>query len=144
VRIAQHRDWTVILVRGAPEFRREAWLAGRMLNLDVRGYRPTTRDVQDLQRRLEAARRGEPDRANDRLDEPRRLARDRLPMGLGGRSRLRAVEAVVRARVSNTVEQDRILASARTRIAQWLERGATFDPIKVAERDAARSRTRSR
>jgi hypothetical protein len=144
VRIAQHREWTVVLVRGAPEFRREAWLAGRLADLDVRGYRPTARDVQELQRRLDAAHRRETQSIEDQLNNPRRPPRAREPDDLGARSRFKAVEAVVRARVPNTVEQDRILDSARGRIAQWLERGANFDPVKLAERDAGRSRTRSR
>ncbi|WP_372784803.1 LPD7 domain-containing protein [Phenylobacterium sp.] len=144
VRIAQHRDWTVVLVRGAPEFRREAWLAGRLADLDVRGYRPTARDVQELQRRLDAARRRDIQPLNDRLNDAHQRPRDRGPDDAGARSRLRAVEAVVRARVPNTVEQDRILASARDRIAKWLERGARFDPVKLAERDASQSRSRSR
>jgi hypothetical protein len=131
-------------VRGAPEFRREAWLSGRLSNLDVRGYRPTARDVQELQRRLDATRRRETHPVDDRLNDTRRPPRDRGPDDPGARSRLRAVEALVRSRVPSTVEQDRILASARSRIAQWLERGATFDPVKVTERDAGRSRTRSR
>jgi hypothetical protein len=144
VRIAQHRDWTVVLVRGAPEFRREAWLAGRLVDLDVRGYRPTARDVQELQRRLDATRRRETQPIEDRLNDTRQPPRAREPDDPAASSRLRAVEAVVRARVPNTVEQDRILASARSRIAQWLERGANFDPVKLAERDTGRSRTRTR
>lgn len=144
VRIAQHRDWTVVLVRGAPEFRREAWLSGRLANLDVRGYRPTERDLQDLQRRLDAPRPRQTQPVNERLNETRPPPRAREPDAPGAGSRLRAVEAVVRARVPNTVEQDRILASARGRIAQWLKRGANFDPVKVAERDVGRARTRSR
>lgn len=144
VAIAQHRDWTVVLVRGAAEFRREAWLAGRMADLDVRGYRPTERDVQDLQRRLSAPRRREAQPVDDRPHETRRPPREREPDDAGARSRLKVVEAVVRARVANSVDQDRILASARGRIAQWLERGASFDPILTADREAGRSRTRSR
>jgi hypothetical protein len=144
VRIAQHRDWTVVLVRGAPEFRREAWLSGRLVDLDVRGYRPTARDVQELQRRLDAARRRETQPVDDRLNDTRRPPRDHGPDDPGAQSRFKVIEAAVRARVPNTVEQDRILASARGRIAQWLERGASFNPIKVAEREAGRSPARTR
>jgi hypothetical protein len=144
VAIARHREWTVVLVRGAPEFRREAWLAGRVAGLDVRGYRPTERDVQDLQRRLAASRRREASSIDDRLEQIRRPERGRDPDGAGARSRLKAVEAVVRARVSDSVEQERILAAARDRVARWLERGASFDPILNPEREAGRSRTRSR
>lgn len=144
VAIARHREWTVVLVRGAPEFRREAWLAGRMADLDVRGYRPTERDLQDLQRRLSAAPRREAQPGHDRSDDARRSPAARGPDDGGARSRLKAVEAVVRARVVGRDEQDRILDSARGRIAEWLERGARFEPIQTPDRDLGRSRTRGR
>lgn len=144
VAIARHREWTVVLVRGAEAFRREAWLAGRMADLDVRGYRPTERDLQDLQRRLTAARRRVAQPVEARLNEIRRPPKERGPDDAGARARLKVVEAVLRARVTNSVEQDRILAAARARIARWLERGASFDPIPTADRDVGRPRTRRR
>jgi hypothetical protein len=48
--IAHHRGWSIVKAQGSAEFRREAWLAGRSLGLEVRGYRPTERDLQDLHR----------------------------------------------------------------------------------------------
>ena len=127
VLIAQHREWAVVLVRGAPEFRREAWMAGRALGLDVRGYRPTERDVQALQRRLTADRdrRENPERPERRRPEPRAPT----VTSSGPRAHMRAVEAVVRTRVQNTEDQERILAGARRRLAAWLERGARFEDI---------------
>src|SRR5258708_6465004 len=51
--IAQHRGWTIVMARGSTGFRREAWLAGRTMGIEVRGYRPTERDVQELDRRTD-------------------------------------------------------------------------------------------
>ncbi len=51
--IAQHRGWTIVMARGSSSFRREAWLAGRAAGIEVRGYRPTERDVQELDRRID-------------------------------------------------------------------------------------------
>jgi hypothetical protein len=129
--IAQHREWAVVLVRGSPEFRREAWLAGRVLGLDVRGYRPTERDIQALQRKLATDR----DRPKD-ADPPTRRSppRDPTVTAPGPRSHMRAVEAVVRARVQDPADQARILAGARNRLAAWLERGAQFDEIATPRR----------
>jgi len=110
VAIAEHRGWTTLKVEGQAAFRREVWAVARAAGLDVRGYRPTVRDRQDLARRQEAQHsspgaRAEPD----------------------GQARMRVVEAVVRNRVVEPAEQSRILAAARERLASWLERGARFD-----------------
>jgi hypothetical protein len=130
VRIAEHRGWRAVDVRGARSFRREAWLAGRSAGLEVRGYRPTERDLQDLQRRLDA---------RDRTPAHETTAPSRRPGPArdGILDRLRVVETVVRARVADQAQQARLLSNARQRIADWLERGARFDPVRAAP-DAAR------
>lgn len=151
--IAQHRGWTIVVVRGSPSFRREAWLAGRTVGIEVRGYRPTERDVQDLDRRIdrrnaarewsERIRNAEEDRSSVGSDDRERKRHD-----ADGRDQLRVVEAVVRARVVEPAAQERILARARERIAGWLERGARFEPQRAPERrgsiEAARGRERQR
>jgi hypothetical protein len=52
VDIAQHRGWSSITVRGALDFRREAWMEARGAGLDVEGYKPRPRDLQALEQRL--------------------------------------------------------------------------------------------
>lgn len=52
VAIAQHRGWSAIDVRGQDDFRREVWLEARTAGLQVRGYKPAERDLQELERRL--------------------------------------------------------------------------------------------
>lgn len=59
VSIAHHRGWAAIEVPGQTAFWREAWMAGRLAGLDVRGYRPTERDEAYLRRRLERSDAGE-------------------------------------------------------------------------------------
>jgi hypothetical protein len=118
VAIARHRGWTTISVRGQTEFRREVYLLARAAGLEVRGYRPTERDRQQAERRRDA--------------KP-------PPLTHAVTDRLRVVETVVRNRVVEPAEQNRILAAARSRLAQWLERGAAF-----AETDRRRSRDVSR
>jgi hypothetical protein len=142
--IARHRGWTVVMARGAKEFRREAWLTGRAVGLEVRGYRPSERDVQELDRRIDrrnlvaspreqSSSAGiEPAKARDPLDDP------------GARSRLRVVEEVVRSRVSNPEAGDRILTAARERLAGWLERGARIEPVRLVEPETAVERPASR
>jgi hypothetical protein len=137
--VAKHRDWTVVLVRGTPEFRREAWMAGRAAGLDVRGYRPTERDIQALQRRLAAARRREAPEAPEQVGLARRPSDARTSAPQNSSAQFKTLEAVVRARVPNPIEQDRILASARERLARWFERGATFDLARRPERAPSRT-----
>lgn len=122
VRIAEHRGWRTVEARGARSFRREAWLAGRTVGLEVRGYRPTDRDRQELERRRAAHER----QPEDLAERPR--FEDR-----GAQDRLRVVEAVVRGRVADAEIQERLLARARARIARWLERDARFAPVPPPE-----------
>lgn len=130
--IAAHRGWRLVEVKGTPGFRREAWMAGRTLGLAVKGYDPSERDLQELNRR----------RANRERMEARLSDLARPPGGRGDRldgavDRLRTVEAVVRSRVAEPVVQDRLLERARSRMADWLEQGARFDRLPPA-RDMGR------
>jgi hypothetical protein len=118
VAIAQHRGWTTISVRGQTAFRREVYLLAHAAGLEVRGYRPTQRDRQHAER-----------------------ARDTRTPALtpAAADRLRIVETVVRNRVVEPAEQNRILEAARARLAQWLERGASFvEPDRGRRRDISR------
>lgn len=150
--IAQHRGWTIVVVRGSDSFRREAWLAGRTVGIEVRGYRPTERDVQELDRRIDRRlARERSQQVRNHADEARSPVdtanAERKPReARAGRDQLRVVEAVIRARVAEPSAQARILASARERIADWLERGARFETLRTQNRDAAPQpeRTRSR
>jgi len=129
VAIAQHRGWSLVEVRGTPGFRREAWLAGRTLDLEVRGYQPTQRDLQELDRRREGHTR-----LDARLKE---LERGVAAGGShrGAAERLKVVEAVVKSRIAEPATQDRVLHRARERVAELLERGERFD---VPQRPPAR------
>ncbi|RAK66399.1 LPD7 domain-containing protein [Phenylobacterium kunshanense] len=117
--IAQHRGWNAISVRGHTEFRREVWLRAQAAGLEVRGYRPTERDRQQV----------DPDRS-------RSGSRQHSP--LDAQTRLRIVEGVVKSRIVEPAEQQRILAAARTRLATWLERGASLTPARAKSRDHQR------
>jgi hypothetical protein len=133
--IAQHRGWSIVMARGSKPFRREAWLAGRALGIEVRGYRPTERDVQELDRRIDRRIVNETRRNRSRgaQGETGRTGndRDRATSDEAARSRLRVVDAVVRSRVVERPAQERILAAARERVAAWLERGARFEPLQA-------------
>ncbi len=131
--IARHRGWLIVTARGSAEFRREAWLAGRQAGLEVRGYQPTERDLQELDRRR--ARRERGDDRGERVADLRATAPSRRE-DRPGAAQMRMVEAVVRARVQDEDGQRRIMDRARARIADWLERGARFEPLRTQERTA--------
>lgn len=130
VAIAQHRGWSTIEVRGATGFRREAWLAGQVRGLDVRGYQPTERDRQDLARRQAAQ-----DRRRAAPDQPAGPAPRQDSSAPGPRAHLKIVEAVVRDRVTDPDDRARILAAARSRMADLLDRGARFEDLRDREQD---------
>jgi hypothetical protein len=50
VDIAEHRGWDRITVSGSEEFRREVWRAGALRGIDVDGYKPKPREVQEIGR----------------------------------------------------------------------------------------------
>jgi hypothetical protein len=131
--IAAHRGWRLVEAKGTPGFRREAWMAGRTLGLEVKGYAPTARDLQELDRRRANRERMEA-RLND-LARPADRRGDRLD---GAVDRMRTVEAVVRSRVAEPVVQDRLLERARSRMADWLEQGARFDRVTPHVRETGR------
>ncbi len=134
--IAKHRGWSSVVVEGREEFRREAWRAARLAGLEVRGYRPTPREIQEVERREQARTRGsDPEATRGPITDP------------AAKARLRVVEAVVRDRVTAPAARERILAQARERIATWLERGARFDPPReprTVVEPTRRDRTRGR
>ncbi|WP_293679824.1 LPD7 domain-containing protein [uncultured Phenylobacterium sp.] len=145
--VAHHRGWTVVVVHGEAAFRREAWLTAGTLGIEVRGYQPTERDRQELERRQAALERKA---ARTAAERPERGDREARESSGAGRSNMRVVEAVVRARVGDRPAQDRILSAARERLASWLEQGARLRPLDVGraqvqpESHRARDRQRSR
>ena len=128
--VAHHRGWTTIMVTGAKEFRREAWLAGQASGMEVRGYKPTERDLQDLERRRSrSARRDEPrPKASDRSATLKEVGAQ-TPLS---HSHLKLIEAVINGRVKSPEARERILVNARDRIETWLERGARLAPLDLS------------
>lgn len=122
VAIARHRGWSEVQVTGEPGFRREIWMEGRRRGLDVQGYRPTERDRQAL-------------------DRATRQAQSKTPPALAPATPLAIVETVVRSRIVEPAVRARIMAAARERLVQWLERGARLDEGRgLPKRSIDRSR----
>ncbi len=143
--VAQHRGWTVVVVHGGTDFRREAWLTASALGMEVRGYQASERDRQELEKRQAALARKNNRSAEERPEQTDREARENAA---SARNNLRVVEAVVRARVGDRPAQERILTAARQRLASWLEQGAHVRPVDLgrsqAQPDSQRSRERQR
>lgn len=51
LKVAEHRGWNKLDVSGTAEFRREVWMQGQDRGIEVVGYKPTERDLQELGRR---------------------------------------------------------------------------------------------
>ena len=139
--VAHHRGWTVVVVHGEADFRREAWLNASALGIEVRGYQPTERDRQELGRRQAALARKAYRTADARPERGDREVRDGAA---AGHTTMRIVEAVVRARVGDRPAQDRILTAARERLASWLEQGGRVRPVDVARSQAQQESHHSR
>lgn len=104
LRIAQHRGWSRIRVSGDEAFRREVWVQGRTLGLEVAGYKPSERDRQ--------AANDDPDRTAGR--RPNRNTDIRLsPEAVKRRLEMAAV--VVRALIADPAAQARLMERAWSR-----------------------------
>jgi len=95
LKVAQHRGWTRITVRGDEAFRRDVWIQGQALGLEVSGYRARSRDRQAAGEAPQAIR--------DREAASRPAVR------------LRMAAAVVRAVVTDPEAQRRLLEYAAVR-----------------------------
>lgn len=113
LKVAQHRGWTRITVRGEEAFRRDVWIQGQALGLEVAGYRPRDRDRQ-------AAGPAGDRPAQSQYRDPSR----------GLEERLRRAATVVRAMVTDPDAQRRLMehAAARVGLARSHDRGEPRPP----------------
>ena len=159
VTIAQHRNWDRIHVTGSEEFRRSVWIEASQKGLEVRGYKPNDRDLQELDRlRGETSRntiapmaardvdvaRGSSgiSRQNDgsvleRPDAPRG-DRGNTPNDRAADSQMRVMEAVIRRTLFDNPEAvARVMTVARTQLDAHIAAGRNIRPAMV--KDAAPS-----
>lgn len=162
VAIAQHRRWDGIHITGSETFRRAAWLEASRSGLEVRGYKPNERDLQELDRvRGEAskntiapmtardaaesrdpapARRSPAEGQSDRA-QPRGSDRS-LPNDRAIDSQLRVMEAVVqRTLFGNPEAIMRVMGVARAQLQAHVAAGRTIKPAEVRERGPAAQRS---
>lgn len=156
VAIAQHRNWDRIHVTGSEEFRRSVWIEASQKGLEVRGYKPNDRDLQELDRLrgdrsrntiaptaaardLDAARgssgvsRQSDSNGLDRSDA-RRGDRDNTPNDRAADSQMRVMEAVIRRTLFDNPEAvARVMTVARTQLDAHIAAGRTIRPAMVKD-----------
>src|SRR3989344_8066487 len=128
LRVAQHRNWSQIKVSGDEAFRREVWVQGRSLGLEVAGYKPSERDRQAANE-PESAAGGRA--ATERRKEPSPEAVKR---------RLEMAAVVVRTLIADPAAQARLMERAWARV--WPEREKSRARDADASRRAERRRER--
>jgi hypothetical protein len=149
VAIARHRGWSNVHVTGSETFRRAAWLEASRQGLEVRGYRPSERDLQELDRiRHEASRNSiaptvtapasrEPDRGRRQAQEGLRRpssAQASEKNSRAAQSQLRVIEAVVRtALLDNPEAVARVMKVANDKVQTHLQAGRHFQAAKVRD-----------
>ncbi|MCP1471946.1 hypothetical protein J3E64_003661 [Sphingobium sp. OAS761] len=146
VAIARHRGWSQIHVTGTEPFRRAAWLEASRQGLEVRGYRPAERDLQELDRmRRDASRNSVSPALEGRSTEPNRsttapgishpgLSRDRARDERAAQSQLRVIEAVVRtALFDDPAAIGRVMKVAQAKMDQNLSAGREIRPALVRQ-----------
>jgi len=149
VAIAQHRGWAQVHVTGSETFRRAAWLEASRQRLEVRGYRPNERDLQELERIGRAASRNSiapaaPAASPRAADHREREASDgtsRSPVeraqaknARAAQSQLRVIETVVRtALFDDPAAVARVMKVANDKVQTHLHAGRQFEPAKVRD-----------
>lgn len=155
VAIAQHRNWDRIHVTGSEEFRRSVWIEASQKGLEVRGYKPNDRDLQELDRlRGETSRntiapmaardidvaRGSTgiSRQSDGngLERPdaRRGDRGNTPNDRAADSQMRVMEAVIRRTLFDNPEAvARVMTVARTQLDAHIAAGRNIRPAMVKD-----------
>ncbi|KAA9013158.1 DNA transfer protein [Sphingobium limneticum] len=156
VAIAQHRNWDRIHVTGSEEFRRSIWIEASQKGLEVRGYKPNDRDLQELDRlRGETSRntiapmaavrdldavRGSSgmSRRSDgnglERSDARRGDRGTTPNDRAADSQMRVMEAVIRRTLFDNPEAvARVMTVARTQLDAHIAAGRNIRPAMVKD-----------
>jgi hypothetical protein len=155
VAIAQHRGWEQIHVTGSEAFRRAAWLEASRQGIEVRGFKPNERDIQELDRVRAAASRNSitPSVKAHREAEPgadrsaasaRPSPSARTDMGSPGRpgqdndraarSQLRVIEAVIRRTLFDNPEAiGRVMSVAQAQFDAHVAAGRPIRPAQVRQ-----------
>lgn len=68
VETAKHRQWQSIDVKGSKDFKRDVWLEAQSRGIDVRGYKPTELDRQELENRQKVKATNTMDKTDDKGD----------------------------------------------------------------------------
>lgn len=159
VAIAQHRGWERIHVTGTEAFRRSVWLEAGQKGLEVRGYKPNDRDLQELDRlRSDASKNTiapmiarDAGESRDPAPAPRSSESPVAARQPGGRadgrsmpndravdSQMRVMEAVIRRTLFDNPEAvTRVMTVARAQLDAHIAAGRTIRPAIV--RDAGAS-----
>lgn len=162
VAIAQHRGWDRIHVTGTEAFRRSVWLEAAQKGLEVRGYKPNDRDLQELDRLRSDASKNTiapmigRDVTDSRQTTPARSSNDPGASGrqTGGRadgrslpndravdSQLRVMEAVIRRTLFDNPEAvGRVMTVARAQLDAHVAAGRTIRPAIVRDTSASMQR----
>ena len=155
VAIAQHRNWDRIHVTGSEEFRRSVWIEASQKGLEVRGYKPNDRDLQELDRlRGETSRNTIAPMAARDVDvargssgisrqshgsvlegpDARRGDRGNTPNDRAADSQMRVMEAVIRRTLFDNPEAvARVMTVARTQLDAHIAAGHTIRPAMVKD-----------
>lgn len=156
VAIAQHRNWDRIHVTGSEEFRRSVWIEASQKGLEVRGYKPNDRDLQELDRLrgetsrntiapmaaardLDAVRgasgmRRQSDGNGLERSDARRGDRGTTPNDRAADSQMRVMEAVIRRTLFDNPEAvARVMTVARTQLDAHIAAGRTIRPAMVKD-----------
>lgn len=156
VAIAQHRGWEKIHVTGTEAFQRSVWLEAGQKGVEVRGYKPTERDLQELDRLRSngsrntiapvamgrSAEGGDPSSPTDRGEQsalkkpPVKTAGDRSAANdRAADSQMRVMEAVIRRTLfEDPVAVARVMTVARAQLDSHIAAGKTIRAAMVHDK----------
>lgn len=143
VTLAQAKGWTSLKLRGSDEFKREAWLAAALMEMDVSGYRPSDIDKARLAERQSERAQDKPNTIQRELPPARPqpapvdmpVARNAAPPpiedradGLGKRQQ-RAIDALASYLRKRGDSEQTIAMTVALASEQMLQRRAHFGQL---------------
>lgn len=100
LQVAQEKGWEAVRVQGSEEFRRESWLQGQLIGIEVTGYGATKKDIEKLSElKKEQALKKENYRAKDSPGGKE------APAGMPYKEQPQSKEAPTRMKASNVVKE---------------------------------------
>lgn len=128
--MAEAKGWTTIRVSGHPDFQREVWLEGSLRGIEVRGFKPQQKDLDELDTRLDKRSRNSVAYEADKIRQDGQKARQEPSAASDRGQPAPQAQAAARNGKPAATPQATRNEPVRGRAAQGLDYSSLQDPPK--------------